>query len=420
MNEEHSETTFDVRVWGTRKIEGTRRTTYEVRWLVRGRKHQRTFTSAKLAESFRAELLVASREGRPFEIASGLPATLVPTKPQQTWFDHALAYVRLKWPAASPRHRKGIAEALTAVTAVLVKEGKEPPDKRALRRSLNGWAFNSTSQAQPVPHEHDEAIAWIRRNSLPLTSLRDAAVIRRALDALALTLDGRAAANATIIRKRATFNNALEYAVELGVFDVNPLRRVKLRLPKAEGTVDRRVVVNPTQARALLDAVRERDPQLEAFFACLYYAGMRPAEARNLRLDDCSLPAEGWGSAVLTGSHQYSGSAWTDSGKADEERALKHRSSRDTRRVPLHPDLVDALRRHAQTYALGVGGRMFVMRTGRAGTPLAPPYAGTVSMGAVYNAWHRARKTQRSRRCSSSRCWRGDPTIFATHASRPG
>jgi integrase len=218
-------------------------------------------------------------------------------------------------------------------------------------------------------------------------------VIRLALDALAVTLDGRAAANATIVRKRATFNNALEYAVELGVFDANPLRRVKLRLPKTEGTIDRRVVVNPTQARALLDAVRERDPQLEAFFACLYYAGMRPAEARNLRLDDCDLPAEGWGSAVLTGSHQYSGSAWTDSGKADEERALKHRSSRDTRRIPLHPDLVEALNRHVATYALGVGGRLFVMRTGRAGTPLSPPYAGPVSMGAVYNAWHRARKT---------------------------
>ena len=95
------DTTFDVRVWGIRKIEGARRTNYEVRWLVRGRKHQRTFTTAKLAESFRAELLVATREGKPFQVASGLPASLVPSKPKQTWFDHTLAYVRLKWAAAS-------------------------------------------------------------------------------------------------------------------------------------------------------------------------------------------------------------------------------------------------------------------------------------------------------------------------------
>jgi integrase len=73
-------------------------------------------------------------------------------------------------------------------------------------------------------------------------------------------------------------------------------------------------VVNPRQARALLTAVRQADPAVAAFFACLYYAGLRPAEARNLRAEDCTLPETGWGTLLLTGSHQTSGSAWTDSG----------------------------------------------------------------------------------------------------------
>jgi hypothetical protein len=38
------------------------------------------------------------------------------------------------------------------------------------------------------------------------------------------------------------------------------------------------VVVNPTQARALLAAVREIEAELEAFFGCIYYAATRPAK----------------------------------------------------------------------------------------------------------------------------------------------
>ena len=48
----------------------------------------------------------------------------------------------------------------------------------------------------------------------------------------------------------------LEYAVELNHFDSNPLKKVKWRPNRASETVDRRVVVNPAQARDLLAAVR--------------------------------------------------------------------------------------------------------------------------------------------------------------------
>lgn len=74
-----------------------------------------------------------------------------------------------------------------------------------------------------------------------------------------------------------------------------------------------------------------------------------------------------------------------------EERELKHRSRKDVRRVPLHPELVLMLRQHLEEFQAGVGGRLFVTRTARAGVP-APPYQNAVSMGVAYNAWHRARE----------------------------
>lgn len=264
------------------------------------------------------------------------------------------------------------------------------PESLQVRRDVR-WLCHGHPQDSPIPEEHSESIAWIRRASLPLSDLTEPAVMRRALGALMVTLDGRPAAKATIVRKRATLNNALEYAVELGIFDANPLRRIKMRLPKSEVAVDRRVVVNPEQARDLLREVRDVDPALEGFFAFLYFAGLRPAEARHVRIDDCELPTTGWGTVVLTGSQQYSGAAWTDTGEPDERRQLKHRSLSDIRRIPLHPDLVDTLHRHIAEFPLGVGGRLFVTRTRRAGAPLAPPYQNAISMGIVYSAWHRAR-----------------------------
>ena len=61
--------------------------------------------------------------------------------------------------------------------------------------------------------------------------------------------------------------------------------RLKWTAPKVSGQVDRRSVVNPHQARALLDAVRAQQPsgpRIVAFFAVMYYAGLRPEEAINL------------------------------------------------------------------------------------------------------------------------------------------
>ena len=384
---------YDVRIWKIDRYQGVRATTFTVRWRVAGRRHRRTFATAKLAEAFRAELLIAARRGAPFHLDSGVPSSLQLAEPERTWVEHAEDYVRVKWPTASPRHRRGIAEALTDVTSVLLPEGSGRPPEPALRRALYSVIFNASPLSPDVPIELEDSLAWIHGHSPPMRALDDAAVVRRALDRLMVRADGTLAAPSTATRKRATLHSVLEYAVELELFTSNPLKRVRWKAPKATDLVDRRVVVNPAQARALLAAVWDQDPALAAYFACLYFAGLRPAEARNLRATDCTLPESGWGLILLTGSHQRSGTAWTDSGSTDEERALKHRGRRDTRPVPAHPELVRWLRRHLQTFEVGGDGRLFVTRVGRFGRPIARPYLNPIASGTVYAAWHRARES---------------------------
>jgi integrase len=125
----------------------------------------------------------------------------------------------------------------------------------------------------------------------------------------------------------------------------------------------------PRQARALLAAVRDQlpsGPMLVAFFAVMYYAGLRPEEAISLRMDDVILPDEtqgeqedqAWGELHLRSATPDTGADWTDDGSARERRQLKHRPEGDTRIVPVHPELTRLLIDHL---ALGTApdGRLF-------------------------------------------------------------
>ncbi len=386
------ETSFDVRIYAVSPYRGARGTTYTVRWRVQGLRFRRTFTTRKLADGFRAKLQVATQAGQAFVVGNGLPMSMQEPAPQRTWLEHAMAYVDTKWPHASPRHRRGIAEALTDVTIATIPDLAGAPPVVRMRHVLFRRAFNASGRSAAPEEKDAAALAWLEKHSPPLAAFDSSATLRRALDRIALRQDGRPAAASTIARKRATLHNVLEYAVELEAFASNPLHRVRWRAPRTTEVVDRRVVVNPAQARALLDSVRDDYPALAAYFACLYYAGLRPAEALELRREDCDLPETGWGQLLLSRSHQRAGAAWTDGSTTGEVRGLKHRGRGDTRSVPAHSELIATLRRHLDRFPTGVEGHLFAARTGRAGVPLAPPYAALVSAKTIYRVWAAARR----------------------------
>jgi integrase len=354
---------YEVRVWSIMVQTRGGVKCYTVRWAVAGKRKSKSFQTRALAEAHRAKLLSASREGVPFELESGLPATMVEQgKTALTWYEFACAYVDMKWPKAAAKSRVGIAESLTTATFGLVRDAARRPRDEDIRAALQGWAFNAVRRRTEATPEVARTISWIARNCLTLEDMNDPAVMRRTLDRIALRIDGRQAAASTTARKRAVFHNALEYAVELGHLPANPLGRVRWSAPKTSEVVDRRVVVNPDQARALLRAVAEvkpAGPKLVAYFACMYFSAMRPGEVAELRLADCTLPDEGWGELLLWKSAPVTGRAWTDDSTTRDKRQLKHRSVRDTRPVPAPPELVAHLRTHIERYGVAADGRLF-------------------------------------------------------------
>jgi integrase len=387
MNNAKRGTSYDVRVWKISTYQGKRGRTYTVRWEVEGERKRSTFKTRALAESFRAELLAAARSGQAFDVETGLPLSkLRREEPQRSWYEHACAFVDMKWSAAAGKSRASIADALATVTPALLTTDEGAPRPKVMRQALYAWAFNAAKRkASHPPNELAKTVRWLERNTLPLSALDEPAMMRRALDALASKQDGSRAAANTLMRKRAVFHNALAYAVEQGYLASNPLSRVKWTAPKTAETVDPRVLVDRKRAERLLRAVAEQGmmgKRLVAFFGCIYYAAMRPAEVVDLREADLSLPdADGeWGEILLNRSSPAVARAWTDSGRRRESRQLKHRAREEVRPVPCHPSLVQLLQAHVKEFGTARDGRIF---PGMYGGPLSESVYGRI--------WHKAR-----------------------------
>jgi integrase len=370
---------FDVTVYAIRRRRGRRRP-FEVRWKAAGRARSKSFLTRALADSYRAELVRAARKGHEFDPQTGEPTLWAGPEPVTvTWYQHAAAYAAMKWPTLAAHSRASVAEALATVTPALTRAAPGRPPAGQLHTALYQHAFSParTSTADP---KTAPVLAWAQQASLPVARLADPQVLRQALDALTLRLDGSRAAANTITRKRAVFHGALGYAVETGMLHFNPADQISWHVPKANTAVDPRVVANPVQAEALLSAVARIRPALTAFFGCLYYAALRPEEAIALRRADCDLPRHGWGMLTLTQASPRTAAAWTGNGTSHEQRGLKHRPAGSVRTVPIPPVLVTMLRRHDLCYGTAPDGRMF---RGTRGGPLSESSYG--------RTWHAAR-----------------------------
>jgi site-specific recombinase XerD len=155
-----------------------------------------------------------------------------------------------------------------------------------------------------APPEVRTVLSWIARNSLPMTAWEDTERVDAVMYALDTLLDGSPATAGSIKREQRILNVAMKYAIRQKILTANPLPKGKeegAALKVAEA-VDKRSLLNPGQVARLLAWIADRPRtghRLHAFFATLYYAGLRPAEAIALRVSAATLPADGWGELLV-------------------------------------------------------------------------------------------------------------------------
>jgi integrase len=192
-------------------------------------------------------------------------------------------------------------------------------------------------------------------------------------------------------RRRRILNALVEYAVEKKILDCNPIRALNWQPPTSVRTrsvpsLDKRRVASPMQVRTLLQAVAQQPRsgrRLVAFFACLYFAALRPEEAQALTKPNLSLPEQGWGELLLDAAEPHAGKEWTDSGDNRDRRQLKQRATGETRPVPCCPELTAILHGHIDEFGFGPDGRLFAGERNATELPKLT----------IVRAWKRARET---------------------------
>lgn len=388
--------THDVVIWSIRRRSRTK--PYQLRWKVGGSPHSKAFLTRSLADNFRSDLLQAAKRGELFDSLDGLSASMREQpreEPQVLWFAFVCDYVRKRWPGAAAKSRDSIIDGLSTATIAMAVDEAAELDPLVIREAVR-WAAipqsasNSDDEVENgPPDEIARAIKSLANHTRPVVDLDESLTARQLWDALGIKLDGNPAARETALRRRRTTNTALEYAVDLKLLSGNPFRGIKRKKVAHTGAVDRRVVANPAQVRELLTALtyvgswkRARGRRLVAFFATLYYGGMRPAEAVGLRETDCDLPETGWGTLTLAETRPASGKKYTDNHEVHDTRGLKQRDPNDVREVPIPPHLVWILREHIKEFSAGSDGRVFPNERG-----------GVLGSTTYSRAWREARQT---------------------------
>ncbi|MGW3363622.1 tyrosine-type recombinase/integrase [Streptosporangium canum] len=366
------EITYDVRVHKTQIYKGTKVTTYYVRWQVGSERLREPYRNAAQADAFRSELLTATRKGEAFSLTTGRPVSWAREDKAMTWFDFVCAYMDMKWPDLAGHSRRITATVLRDATLALITADRGRPDEDLLKRALTEWVLNTPRRRGGGPPEAlHVAVRWLRENSGEVAALADSETARKLLAALSVKRDGSRAAASTVQRIRGVLVNTLEYAIVLKLLTRNTIRELPRRSAKAVKQIDKRTVVNPRQARKLLEAVATQGKpmnkggedrtgrRLVAFFGVMYYAALRPEEAVNLRKHNLALPAEGWGELILEKANPAPGAAWSNSGQRRDPGPLKHREEGETRVIPCPPELTRLLNDHLATQGAAADGRLF-------------------------------------------------------------
>ncbi|MFB7630429.1 tyrosine-type recombinase/integrase [Streptomyces sp. NPDC056149] len=381
---------LDVRFYPIETNKRAKGSTYTVRWKVANKKHSKTYKKFAVADDERSKLMAAHRKREPFDIETGRPISWMSKAAEVNWYDFAVEYVDWKWPSASGNTRKTMAKTLTPVTVALLRtplpKHFEPVE---VRRALREYAFNvrrRTDDENPVPDEVQMILDWVQRNALPMSAWEKTETVDKVVRALGTRLDGTAAAASSVTRNDRIMNLVIGYAIRHSYLRANPIPKGKgeRTAPKVAPAIDKRCLLNRDLVAKMLDWIGRRPRRgrlYRAFFATLYFAGLRPEEAVGLRVGDATLPETGWGEFLVHGAQPEVGSQWTDTGDVHEERDLKGRGEGDTRIVPIHPSLVALLREIIKEYGLKSADLLF------------PGEKGGMLAGSVFRrVWDKARK----------------------------
>ena len=343
-------TSYDVRVWSIDVYRGTRTTSYIVRWRVMKQRFKERFKTRALADSFRSELLTAARKGEAFDVDTGRPTSMTQAARDVSWHDFACAYLDMKWPTAAATYRRSISEALTVITPALlaIADANRTTPGPTCPASL-GVQHPSTSvirRARPTCRSAAVDTGALRPRRRSLTSPRSYGGCSTPSAARRRPTGGGQ-------RREQTTSSAVQrrrVRRRTGPPTRGTRCRSQVETPSRRHSVNRRTVVNPTQARTLLSPRCGR-PSAAAHAwwpssRLMYFAALRPEEAANCASTTSRCPPRDGANCIWTRPRRTRARTGpTTVGNASDGQ-LKNRARGEGRTVPCPPELTALLHEH--------------------------------------------------------------------------
>lgn len=250
----------DIKIWDiqdrTRRANATR--PWVVRWKVDGAERSRAYRTRTEADHVRARLLVAAREGKPFDRASGLPTSWLPTPEGRRLHAWIREWLAEQWPEWQPRTRTSAVEAMSRFVPA-VRASSVPPAPANLRRYLVDALRPGT-----VIDERDPCERWLARWSPTLEELSRETMARAERD-LSTGLRGQQLGPAVVDRYRKVAHAAIGRAVDLGLLDADPWPpaprgRNARKARRRRRSVDIRRLPEPLTMVGIIEAIRSHQP----------------------------------------------------------------------------------------------------------------------------------------------------------------
>jgi integrase len=322
---------------------------YVARWRVNGKTRGRSFKNKTQADNFRAALIHAINSRERFSNITGLPQSMETTGVSVASL--VKGFVDSKKHVWEARTRESALVPLAEMLICLVTKNAPAPT-RTTKKEISMWLMGDDIE-DPLYIKY----------SLNISECSPA-VCTDAFDELCYCLeeDGvtrstKFKASATIIRYRRACAQFFIYVVERELLTKNPWPAGKRgkTTRKERGKGDLRIDLLPTHAQAVetLNAIASHQPRSQAYkvvCSLMYYAGLRPGEARALRIENCgTLTAGQWGQATIDEAAKDAAPGYYLS---KSERLGDPKT--DARVVSLHPVLVDIILQHIGDRTTGV------------------------------------------------------------------
>ena len=333
---------------------------YRVRWRHQGRLRERSFVTKKEAERLATAIRRATEDGLPFDASTGLPEA--PTASPDQLAVYTQQWLAARWQTWKPRTRTSELEAAVRIVLYGVRPGSDTPPEgiRAylarMLRPVEGSTGVLSVPADPTDRQiwERDCARWVERSSLPLAALNPAATERLVLR-LGMLLDGVTPASATTARRyRTTLRALLRDALEDGLLATDPWTRKVAKSARSNVDMALNLSTLPQleDAHRVVEHISSGHPASDTYrqlSSVALHLGLRPSEALALRWEDFELPADGWGSVVVSRT-------------TDGEGGFGTTKTNRIRTVPVPPGLVAELRAYGGEQP---SGQAFLTRTGR-------------------------------------------------------